>query len=100
MLTLYCIMCFSDFIPDVAMRANIGYASILIISSHLFGHIFFMAKDNIHFYDMDTCLIGHKIDPVIGGVQFNGMHLSIGEAAGIGADVDSAYLRNLESCTI
>jgi len=49
---------------------------------------------------MDTCLIGHTIDPVIGGVQFNGMHLSIGEQAGIGAEVDPAYLRNLESCTI
>ena len=61
---------------------------------------FAMAMDNIQFYDMDTCLIGHKIDPVIGGAQFNGMHLSIGEAAGIGADVDPAYLRNLESCTI
>lgn len=61
---------------------------------------FAMAMDNIHFYDMDTCLIGHKIDPVIGGVQFNGMHLSIGEQPGIGAEVDAAYLRNLESCTI
>ena len=61
---------------------------------------FAMAMDNVHFYDMDTCLIGHTVDPVIGGVQFNGMHLSIGEAPGIGADVDPAYLRNLESCTI
>ena len=61
---------------------------------------FAMAMDNVHFYDMDTCLIGHKIDPVIGGVQFNGMHLSIGEQPGIGADVDPDYLRNLESCTI
>jgi len=28
------------------------------------------------------------------------MHLSIGEAPGIGAEVDPVYLRNLESCTI
>jgi L-alanine-DL-glutamate epimerase-like enolase superfamily enzyme len=61
---------------------------------------FAMAMDNVHFYDMDTCLIGHTVDPVIGGVQFNGMHLTIGEAAGIGAEVDPSYLRNLESCTI
>lgn len=40
-------MCFSDFIPDVIMRNNIGWGCILIVSSHLFGHIFFMAKDNI-----------------------------------------------------
>ena len=61
---------------------------------------FAMAMDNVHFYDMDTCLIGHKIDPVISGVQFNGMHLSIGDQPGIGAEVDPAYLRNLEYCTI
>lgn len=61
---------------------------------------FAMAMDNVHFYDMDTCLIGHKVDPVMGGVQFKGMQLTIGEEAGIGATVDPAYLRNLESCTV
>jgi len=49
---------------------------------------------------MDTCLLGHLEDPITGGVQFNGMHLSIGDGIGIGADVDPAYLTQLESCTV
>jgi L-alanine-DL-glutamate epimerase-like enolase superfamily enzyme len=61
---------------------------------------FAMAKENIKYYDMDTCLLGHLEDPVTGGVQFNGMHLTISDAIGIGADVDPAYLAKLESCTI
>jgi L-alanine-DL-glutamate epimerase-like enolase superfamily enzyme len=61
---------------------------------------FAMAHDNVKYYDMDTCLLGHTIDPVIGGVQFDGMHLSISDAAGIGATVDPAYLSKLESCVV
>jgi hypothetical protein len=61
---------------------------------------FAMAKENIKFYDMDTCLLGHLEDPITGGVKFNGMHLSIGDEIGIGADVDPTYLAQLESCTI
>ena len=61
---------------------------------------FAMAKENIQYYDMDTCLLGHLVDPVIGGVQFNGMHLTISDAIGIGAEVDPAYLAKLESVTI
>jgi hypothetical protein len=49
---------------------------------------------------MDTCLLGHLADPVMGGVQFAGMHLSINDAPGIGAEVDPAYLANLESCIV
>jgi len=61
---------------------------------------FAMAHDNIKYYDMDTCLLGHLEDPIIGGVQFNGMHLSISDAPGHGADVDPAYLSKLEHCII
>jgi len=61
---------------------------------------FAMAKENIKYYDMDTCLLGHLEDPVIGGVQFNGMDLTISDAIGIGADVDPAYLAKLDSCSI
>jgi L-alanine-DL-glutamate epimerase-like enolase superfamily enzyme len=59
-----------------------------------------MSHDNVHFYDMDTCLLGHTEDPVIGGAQFNGMHLSISDAPGIGATVDPNYLSKLESCVV
>jgi len=61
---------------------------------------FAMAMDNVQFYDMDTCLLGHTIDPVIGGVQFNGMHISLPSSPGIGATVDPSYLAQLESCVI
>ena len=61
---------------------------------------FSMAHDNIIYHDMDTCLLGHLEDPVLGGVTFNGMHLSIGDAPGIGAQVDPKYLAKLESCKI
>ena len=61
---------------------------------------FAMAHDNVKFYDMDTCLLGHLADPIIGGVQFSKMNLSINDAPGIGAEVDPAYLSKLESCVI
>lgn len=61
---------------------------------------FAMAHDNVKYYDMDTCLLGHLEDPILGGVQFNGMHLSISDAPGHGADVDPAYLSKLEHCVI
>ncbi len=28
-----------------------------------------MSHENIIFYDLDTCLLGHKLDPVVGGAQ-------------------------------
>jgi L-alanine-DL-glutamate epimerase-like enolase superfamily enzyme len=61
---------------------------------------FAMAHDNIMYYDLDTCLLGHKIDPVLGGVKYDGMKLILGNASGIGADVDEAYLKNLEQTSI
>jgi L-alanine-DL-glutamate epimerase-like enolase superfamily enzyme len=61
---------------------------------------FAMAMDNIKYYDMDTCLLGHLEDPIIGGVQFNGMHLSINDTPGIGAEVDPAYLAKLDHFTV
>lgn len=62
---------------------------------------FAMAHDNIRFYDLDTCLLGHKEDPVIGGVTYhNGMHLQLTDAPGIGVDVDPEYLKKLDHIRI
>jgi L-alanine-DL-glutamate epimerase-like enolase superfamily enzyme len=61
---------------------------------------FAAAMDNIHFYDLDTCLLGHKIDPVINGVQYDGMKLLLSKDHGIGADVDQAFLNGLASIVI
>lgn len=61
---------------------------------------FAMAHDNIRFYDLDTCLLGHLKDPVTGGVTYSGMQLQLTDAPGIGADVDDAYLSTLEQTVV
>jgi L-Ala-D/L-Glu epimerase len=62
---------------------------------------FAMANSNICFYDLDTCLLGHKEDPVIGGVSYvNGMHLQLSDEPGIGVTVKEDYLNKLEFVTI
>lgn len=64
-----------------------------------FAH-FALSADNVVFYDMDTCMLGHKLDPVTGGVRYNGFFLEIPTAAGIGADADNAFLEDLDKATI
>jgi L-alanine-DL-glutamate epimerase-like enolase superfamily enzyme len=64
-----------------------------------FAH-FVLAHDNVQFYDMDTCLLGHKADPITGGVQYKGFHLQVPETPGIGADVDDVFLQHCEKATI
>jgi L-alanine-DL-glutamate epimerase-like enolase superfamily enzyme len=60
-----------------------------------FAH-FALAHDNVVFYDMDTCMLGHKTDPVTGGVQYKGFFLQVPDAPGIGADADDQFLATLE----
>jgi len=59
-----------------------------------------LACSNIIFFDLDTCLLGHKLDPVINGVQYDGMKLKVPELPGIGADADPAFLETCEQLTI
>ncbi|MES2808716.1 MAG: dipeptide epimerase [Bacteroidota bacterium] len=61
---------------------------------------FVYSSPNIHFYDMDTCMLGHLADPCVGGVTYNGYHLNIDDTAGIGADADDNFLANCEHFTI
>jgi len=61
---------------------------------------FAMAFENIKFYDLDTCLLGHLEDPVLNGMSYQGMHLIVPEGIGIGADVDNAYLKNLTAAIV
>ncbi len=61
---------------------------------------FALAHHNILFYDLDTCLIGHKIDPVLGGIRYTGMELSLSDTPGLGADVDPEFLKTLEQTII
>ena len=59
-----------------------------------------LACPNIEFYDLDTCLLGHLEDPVINGVQFEGMKLKVPQLPGIGADVDDKWLERCEHVTV
>lgn len=61
---------------------------------------FVYASPNIKFYDMDTCMLGHLVDPCIGGVKYNGYFLNIDDRPGIGADADDAFLSSCEHFTI
>lgn len=64
-----------------------------------FAH-FAAAMDNIQFYDMDTCMMGHKLDPVTGGVTYNKFVVELPDGAGIGADADESFLKTLENITV
>jgi len=57
---------------------------------------FVYASPNIKFYDMDTCMLGHKVDPCIGGLTYDGYFLTINDAPGIGADADEGFLERCE----
>jgi len=64
-----------------------------------FAH-FALAHPNIKFYDMDTCMLGHKTDPVTGGIRYNKFFLEVPDSPGIGADVDESFLKTLEKTEV
>ena len=59
-----------------------------------------MSQDNVVFYDLDTCLLGHKIDPVTGGATYDRYFLEVSDEPGIAADIDPEFLKGLEKVTI
>ncbi len=61
---------------------------------------FAMACSKIEYFDLDTCLIGHLVDPVIGGLTFSNYEMTLPEGNGIGADVDEDFLKNCELFTV
>lgn len=61
---------------------------------------FAYAAPNVKFYDLDTCMVGHLEDPVEGGVQYHGYHISISDAVGIGADIKQDFLDRCEKWTV
>jgi o-succinylbenzoate synthase len=64
-----------------------------------FAH-FATAFANVKFYDMDTCMLGHKLDPVTGGVTYNNFFVQLPDSIGIGVDVDEKFLQQLEKVII
>lgn len=57
---------------------------------------FALSSPNVVFFDLDTCLLGHLIDPVVGGVHYDGYFLHIPDSPGIGADAAPDFLKNCE----
>ena len=61
---------------------------------------FAYAANNVKFFDLDTCMVGHLEDPVIGGIQYDGYAIKITEGPGIAADIDPLFLDKCEKWTI
>ncbi|MNN68424.1 L-Ala-D/L-Glu epimerase [compost metagenome] len=61
---------------------------------------FAYAAPNVKFFDLDTCMVGHLEDPVVGGIQYDGYKIHISDEPGIGADIDQAFLDCCEKWVI
>lgn len=69
------------------------------IALSAFAHVA-TAFPNIIYYDMDTCLLGHKTDPVTGGIRYNGFFIELPDGNGIGADADEGFLEGCEKVRV
>lgn len=90
-------------IADVAKERNIPCMLGGMIESRLALTAkvhFAMSHDNIKFYDLDTCLLGHKLDPVTGGAQYKNYFLELPDGPGIDADIDASFLDKMEKVVI
>jgi L-alanine-DL-glutamate epimerase-like enolase superfamily enzyme len=90
-------------IIEVATKNNIPCMMGGMLESRValsaFAH-FAAANPQIIFYDMDTCMLGHKVDPVIGGVTYNGYTVQLPSGTGIGASVEEGFLEGCENIEI
>lgn len=93
----------ADRIYDVCSGNNIPCMIGGMLESRMaltaFAH-YASARDNIRFYDMDTCMLGHKTDPVKGGVKYNKFMVELPDTPGIGADISDDFLKDCEHAKI
>lgn len=61
---------------------------------------FAYAAPNVKFFDLDTCMVGHLVDPVIGGVQYDGYSIKLTDGPGIAADISPAFLDQCDKWTV
>lgn len=90
-------------ILDVATQHGVKCMMGGMLESRLAASAFLhlsLASPNIQFYDMDTCMLGHLVDPIEGGLSYAGYDLSISDAPGIGATVKEDFLVGCEKWTI
>ncbi|WP_080241165.1 mandelate racemase/muconate lactonizing enzyme family protein [Spirosoma rigui] len=60
---------------------------------------FAAARQNVRFYDLDGCF-EHASDPVHGGIVYTGYQIELPTTPGIGAEVDSTFLKALDKIVI
>ncbi|HET8827696.1 MAG TPA: dipeptide epimerase, partial [Pelobium sp.] len=58
---------------------------------------FALACKKINYFDLDTSLLGHLIDPVIGGLSYDHYEITLPNGIGIGADIAEEYLKDCEN---
>ena len=90
-------------IHDIALKAGVScmIGSMLESRIALSANLHFAyACEGIKYFDLDTCLLGHLIDPVRGGVTYQGFFLDIPDNPGIGADADEDFLKSCDYWTI
>ncbi|MFC3562499.1 mandelate racemase/muconate lactonizing enzyme family protein [Pedobacter jamesrossensis] len=61
---------------------------------------FALASPNVEFFDLDTALLGHLVDPVVDGLTYNGYFLDVPETPGIGAEADEFFLEKCENWVV
>lgn len=90
-------------IHEVAMQTGVKcmiggmLESRIAISAKLH---FALASPNVAFFDLDSCLLGHLLDPVIGGIAYNGYFVDVPDTSGIGADANTFFLNNCEKWSV
>lgn len=90
-------------IHEVAQRSNMKcmIGSMLESRLALTANLHFaLASPNVVFFDLDTCLLGHKVDPIVGGLTYEGFILDVSDGIGIGAEADEDFLKKCESWVI
>lgn len=60
---------------------------------------FAAARQNVRFCDLDGCF-EHADDPIYGGIVYTNYQITLPSTPGIGAEVDSAFLKKLPAQTI
>ena len=58
------------------------------------------ACEQIQFFDLDTCLVGHLEDSVAHGIQYEGFDISLPDIPGIGADINDSSLTSYEKTRV
>lgn len=90
-------------IHEVALQSGIKCMIGGMLESRLAVTVnlhFALASPNVIFHDLDSCLLGHLIDPIIGGLTYNGYVLDVPNVPGIGADADPMFLKDCEKWVI